>query len=101
MDYITYLSTFDQLYDIPKERKTGEYRNYLLTLIEYLSWFVQRIKPLLDIDVEMQAEVDAVMAQWDSGTVPGWPVCFLHLKIKKKYTRKLFLPLERNRFCFG
>lgn len=76
MDYITYLSTFDQLYDIPKERKTGEYRNYLLTLIEYLSWFVQRIKPLLDIDAELQAEVDAVVAQWDSGAIPGWPVFF-------------------------
>lgn len=26
LDYITYLSTFDQLFDIPKERKNAEYR---------------------------------------------------------------------------
>lgn len=74
MDYITYLCTFDQLYDIPKERKTGEYRNYLLTLIEYLSWFVQRIRPLLDVDSELQVEVEGVIAQWDTGNIPGWPV---------------------------
>lgn len=74
VDYITYLGTFDQLYDIPKERKTGEYRKYLLSLIEYLTWFVQRVKPLLDIDNELQAEADAVMVQWENGTVPGWPV---------------------------
>ncbi|KAJ3645718.1 hypothetical protein Zmor_023356 [Zophobas morio] len=73
VDYITYLATFDQLYDIPKERKTGEYRKYLLSLIEYLTWFVQRVKPLLDVDNDLQAEVDAVMIQWESGTVPGWP----------------------------
>lgn len=68
---------FDQLYDIPKERKTGEYRKYLLALIEYLYYFVQRIKPLMDIDGELQVEVDAVLMQWDSGNIPGWPVCFL------------------------
>lgn len=68
---------FDQLYDIPKERKTGEYRRYLLTLIEYLSWFVQRIKPLMDLESELQNEVDAVIQQWDSGNVPGWPVSLI------------------------
>lgn len=79
VDYITYLATFDQLYEIPKERKTGEYRKYLLTLIEYLSWFVQRIKPLMDLDADLQEEVDNVINNWESGNVPGWPVrqfCF-------------------------
>jgi splicing factor 3A subunit 3 len=74
VDYITYLATFDQLFDIPKERKTGEYRKYLLCLIEYLTWFVQRVKPLMDLDSDLQAESDAIMVQWDSGTVQGWPV---------------------------
>ncbi|XP_057655224.1 splicing factor 3A subunit 3 [Diorhabda carinulata] len=73
VDYITYLGMFDQLYDIPKERKTGEYRKYLLCLIEYLSWFVQRIKPLMDLDSDMQEQVEQVLANWDSGSVPGWP----------------------------
>ena len=29
MDYINYITAFDQLYDIPRERKGGEYRVYL------------------------------------------------------------------------
>lgn len=71
------MATFDQLYDIPKERKTGEYRKYQLALIDYLFYFVQRIKPLKDLDTELQIEVDVVFTQWDSGTVPGWPVNIL------------------------
>lgn len=68
---------FDQLYDIPKERKTGEYRRYLVTILEYLSWFVQRIKPLMNLDVDLQIVVDLVLEQWDSGNVLGWPVSSL------------------------
>lgn len=74
MDYITYLGMFDQVYDIPKERKTGEYRKYLIMIIEYLSWFVQRIKPLIDIDIILHAESDVVDQSWDLGNIPGWPV---------------------------
>lgn len=65
---------FEQLYDIPKERKTGEYRKYLLTLIEYLSWFVQRIKPLLDLDALLDDEVQKTALEWEAGNCPGWPV---------------------------
>lgn len=74
VDYIAYLGMFDQLYDIPKERKTGEYRKYLLSLIEYLTWIVQRIKPLMDLESELQEQADQVYGQWELGTVPGWPV---------------------------
>lgn len=30
LDYITYLSTFDQLFDVPKERKNAEYRRWAI-----------------------------------------------------------------------
>ncbi|XP_030755710.1 splicing factor 3A subunit 3 [Sitophilus oryzae] len=73
VDYITYLGMFDQLYDIPKERKSGEYRKYLLCLIEYLSWFVQRIKPLTDLDAILEEEVNNTLPQWENGNCPGWP----------------------------
>lgn len=96
MDYITYLSTFDQLYDVPKERKTGEYRNYLLILIEYLSWFVQRIKPLMDVESELQAEVDAVMAQWDSGNIPGWPVRNILYVKQSKNAKNIFFVFRKK-----
>ncbi|KAL1505387.1 hypothetical protein ABEB36_004965 [Hypothenemus hampei] len=73
VDYITYLSTFDQLYDIPKERKTGEYRKYLLTLIEYLMWFIQRIKPLLNVDTLLEEEAQRAAIEFDAGNALGWP----------------------------
>lgn len=74
MDYITYLSTFDQLFDIPKERKSGEYRRYLISLVDYLRGFVTRIKPLMHLDSEMQHSMEIMEQQWETGTFPGWPV---------------------------
>lgn len=65
---------FDQLYDIPKERKTGEYRKYLMCIIEYLLWFVQRIKPLMNLDTILDEEANNALMQWELGNCPGWPV---------------------------
>lgn len=65
---------FDQLYDIPKERKTGEYRKYLISLIEYLTWFVQRIKPLMNLDNVLADESSKAAEEFDNSTCPGWPV---------------------------
>ncbi|RMB98535.1 hypothetical protein DUI87_24749 [Hirundo rustica rustica] len=48
LDYITCLSTFDQLFDIPKERKNAEYKRYLEMLLAYLQDYTDRVKPLLD-----------------------------------------------------
>lgn len=76
VDYITYLSTFDQLFDIPKERKSGEYRRYLISLVDYLRDFVNRIKPLMDADSELHNAIDIMESQWEAGTFPGWPVSF-------------------------
>lgn len=73
VDYITYLGTFDQLFDIPKERKSGEYRRYLVELVDYLRSFVCRVKPLMDIDIEMLGANDIMESQWEAGMFPGWP----------------------------
>ncbi|KAF7235774.1 Splicing factor 3A subunit 3 [Varanus komodoensis] len=73
LDYITYLSTFDQLFDIPKERKNAEYRRYLEMLLEYLQDYTDRVKPLLDQNElfgKIQAEFEK---KWENGTFPGWP----------------------------
>lgn len=70
------MGTFDQLFDIPKERKTGEYRRYLLELVDYLRGFVARIRPLMDLDIEMQMAVDNMESQWEAGMFPGWPVSY-------------------------
>lgn len=72
-DYIQYLMTFDHVFDIPKERKNMEYKGYLETLIAYLSDFVVRVRPLLDLDAEMEQVNADFERQWEAGQFPGWP----------------------------
>ncbi|XP_037948826.1 splicing factor 3A subunit 3 [Teleopsis dalmanni] len=72
IDYISYLVTFDHVFDIPRERKNRDYRKYIETLNEYLYNFVVRIQPLLDVEAEIvKVEVD-FQRQWLQGTFIGW-----------------------------
>jgi splicing factor 3A subunit 3 len=74
VDYLTYLQTYDRLFDIPKERKTLDYRRYLERLLEYLSGYLDRTHPLLDqgkIVEEVRREAEE---KWAVGTFPGWSV---------------------------
>lgn len=73
VDYITYLMTFDHVFDIPKERKNSEYRKYLEKLLDYLHNYVVRIKPLLDITKEIEHAEQDFSKQWETGSFPGWP----------------------------
>ena len=78
VDYISYITSFDQLYDISRDRKGGEYRQYLTrynykstmnltkefslaSLSDYLYGFINRTRPLLDIDSEMN---DLLQVKW-------------------------------------
>jgi splicing factor 3A subunit 3 len=50
IDYLTYLTTFDQLFEIPKDKKLStDYVKYLESLLEYLSDYCTRVKPLLSL----------------------------------------------------
>lgn len=73
VDYITYLSVFDQLFDIPKERKNTAYREYLLTVLEYAEYYLNRVRPLLDLTAEVEAIRLEFDVQWIEGAFPGWP----------------------------
>ncbi|KAL0268427.1 UNVERIFIED_CONTAM: hypothetical protein PYX00_010380 [Menopon gallinae] len=73
VDYITYLTTFDHLYDIPKDRKNTEYKKYLEMLVEYLHDYISRVKPLLDLDQEYANVEKDFNTQWENGTFQGWP----------------------------
>lgn len=73
VDYITYLMTFDHVFDIPKERKNMDYKRYLESLITYLTDYVTRIRPLLDLDAELSTVNKDFNKQWEIGTFPGWP----------------------------
>lgn len=73
VDYITYLMTFDHVFDIPKERKNMEYKKYITALIDYLSDYITRIKPLLDLEAEVEQVNKEFKQQWGNGSFPGWP----------------------------
>lgn len=72
-DYLTYLSVFDQLFDIQKDRKNAAYREYLQMVLEYLESYVMRIKPLFDVQGEMDGVRDEFELSWGDGNFPGWP----------------------------
>ncbi|EPQ15356.1 Splicing factor 3A subunit 3 [Myotis brandtii] len=73
LDYITYLSIFDQLFDIPKERKNAEYKRYLEMLLEYLQDYTDRVKPLQDQNELFGKIQNDFEKKWENGTFPGWP----------------------------
>lgn len=71
VDYITYLMTFDHVFDIPRDRKNREYRKYIENLNAYLHNFVTRIHPLLDTEAELVKVELEFQRQWLQGSFPG------------------------------
>jgi len=73
VDYVTYLTIFDCLYDIPREKKNFDYRVYLQNLVDYLANYVTRVKPVMDVDsLFVQIEQD-FEREFTSGSFQGWP----------------------------
>lgn len=73
-NYLSYLSSFDKMYEIPKQVKaTADYRNYIQSLHDYLYEFVTRIKPLLSIDEILDKYELEQKRQYEIGAFPGWP----------------------------
>lgn len=73
ISYITFLGVFDHLYDIAKEKKGSQYREYLYALLDYLHSYLERVKPLFDMSTELDVVAKEFSEQWDSGKFPGWP----------------------------
>jgi hypothetical protein len=70
------LSQYDHLFAIGKDKKTTpEYKRYLDSLYEYLFDYIQRVKPLFDLDAEIQSGDVDFEKRWNDGSFPGWPVC--------------------------
>ena len=78
VDYINYLNIFDRFFDIPKEKKSGEYRNYLQRLVDYLTDYVARVKPVMDLDALFHEIEQDFERDFAAGTFPGWPVRCLY-----------------------
>jgi splicing factor 3A subunit 3 len=104
VDYISYLGTFDRLFDIPKERKGFEYRKYIDNLLEYLYDFLTRIKPLTDFDTILADVQKEFLPQWENGQFPGWPVSrckrslYLYLTLILMIHNNIHLFLERDSY---
>uniref|UniRef100_T2MDR3 Splicing factor 3A subunit 3 n=1 Tax=Hydra vulgaris TaxID=6087 RepID=T2MDR3_HYDVU len=73
IDYLTYLMTFDRLFEISKDKKNHDFENYLNTLIDYLYHFLQRAKPLLNLEKELKEALDDFNSKFDAGSFIGWP----------------------------
>lgn len=73
IDYVTYLSVFDKLFDIPKDKKGSDYKFYLGMVLDYLFDFTKRVKPLLDINAELDDVSKDFETKFLSGDFPGWP----------------------------
>jgi len=73
IDYLTYLMSFDRLFELSKERKNYEYKNYLNNLLDYLYNFIQRAKPLTDIEQELSDALADFELKYEVGSFPGWP----------------------------
>ena len=54
VDYIFNIQSFDQLYDIAKERKGTDYNQYLGIHLDYLYGFLRRVKPLIRLCGEIR-----------------------------------------------
>jgi len=72
VDYIAFITSFDQLYDVARDKKGGEYRKYLASLLDYLWAFMSRTRPLLDLDTEMQEILADFDSKFEKGELPGW-----------------------------
>lgn len=73
IDYLSYLSSFDKLYEIPLDIKSKkEYMEYLDSIIDYLKDFIFRAQPLIDVDSELIDAVNEFEKQWKSNKFIGW-----------------------------
>jgi len=74
---LTYLQRFDRLFEISKDRKSADYRQYLYEhLFPYLLDFLKRCKPLINIEKDLTHVRQEFEIKWEQGTFPGWPVDF-------------------------
>ncbi len=78
INYIKYLSEFDHLFNIPREKKNQDYKSYVEEMYNYLYNYIERIKPLFDINSELNAGVEEFEQKWTEGSFPGWPVCSIY-----------------------
>ena len=71
VDYVTYLTLFDQLAELPRDRKNSEYRAYLEALLDYLHDYLTRVKPLTDFEESIKTVTEEFHKKWEAGEARG------------------------------
>ncbi len=73
VDYLRYIDEIDNFMAIPVPTKQlSAYQTYLSTLLENLSSFFKRSKPLFDIDAHLEQEMNGFEEKWTQGKIFGW-----------------------------
>jgi hypothetical protein len=97
IDYIHYLEKFDQLYEIPREttKKTGAYRDYVNSMLNYVIDFIKRAKPLTNVEGLIQKADEVIYTSIHLQSIV--------LGIRKQMARGQSSRLEqrKGRWCFG
>ncbi|KAF4750439.1 hypothetical protein FOZ63_016898, partial [Perkinsus olseni] len=78
IDYITYLKTFEQFHHVPRhlKYKQKDYLEYLKALQKYLRGFIQRQRPIFDIEKLEKESEEEFQERWQAKSVQGWGAGF-------------------------
>ncbi|KAF8066290.1 hypothetical protein HT031_002613 [Scenedesmus sp. PABB004] len=72
-DYLDYCGSLTDFSEIARHLKLGKpYRQYLSSLLAYLTSFYERTQPLSQLSRQLDKLRDEVAAAFDAGQLPGW-----------------------------
>jgi splicing factor 3A subunit 3 len=64
------------LFAIQREKKNQDYVKYLDAMFNYLHNYMERVKPLIDLQTQMDEASAEFEKKWNEGTFQGWPVSY-------------------------
>ncbi|KII65547.1 Splicing factor 3A subunit 3 [Thelohanellus kitauei] len=88
LTYLEFLNSITRLHSFNFELKNNDqYESFLALLCDYLTNFIGRAKPLLDIESEIGECNKAFENQWTCGDFPGWPSHLLNTIIQQSASK--------------
>uniref|UniRef100_H2YT67 Matrin-type domain-containing protein n=1 Tax=Ciona savignyi TaxID=51511 RepID=H2YT67_CIOSA len=72
VSYVKYLEIFEKLFEINRDKKNKQYKEYIQSLLDYLLSFHRRVKPLVDLTEDFKKLEVAFEEQWEKVEFPGW-----------------------------
>ncbi|KAL3314407.1 Splicing factor 3A subunit 3 [Cichlidogyrus casuarinus] len=72
LDYLSYLRSFERLFEVARDKKNQQYKEYLESLIIYLEGFLARAKPMVDLRSKIKSALEEFEEKWVNSLFPGW-----------------------------